>query len=891
MPLNSACSPSRCAHAPPRTSTVLIRTVPSPRGFVLSGGIHNGALPAPPATSSGAELGAVLDSAGAEMIRWGTAVGLSQAIAHAERLVPGISLPYVAYQAFAALSEAGRGNLMRALQTLPFTSLAPDAALQVLARLLQRILPDTTLPPCDPSRWVIGIALCAVLHALARPLPVRTPATAAGRSLVAMVQWLRTLATLQAGIQTVRNLHGRPMCSTGFVPAVAVVERRNGTGAFPAWTAALNDQRQLSLSGVGSAWPLPGASARNAKPKPNPNPKPPRLGTQGTAGRPGGGTSSAQRGHSAHVRRGSTRTAGKPIGESPGATNTRRETSTLVKKQSPLSQYGQVSKESTAVGKQSSSHGSENQHPAMGEDARKSVPAAISPHAVLPAGPPQSDCSAGCNASEQAGTHASASAEIPLPAVIRCLRFHDTGEALLQVDKMRFSATQAGFCVPPSTERHFTDLFAAAFPARGTQPHWIRTHLVHEHLPDAQRQQGARKYVGLGQIQRGELRDPTPLARDHLYSPMTLSLMSDDQLRRRHIPSSQILSRNSFRLLHHDNAAGTRRNLIAFFISPGEDVCRGVRPGFLEVTADPDGGFALKDERSGFGLHGSTLTALVAGVQKMSGCTHDAAVEGVRHLFVRERSSWCADAPHAQQAINENLPFLVARTLRITGQQQDIVLYRSSFSIGSNALVFMDERGRVGALQLYASTTVDDRVLVTARQTEFATRFMQAHGLQEGDQQRLPELIDRLERRGMTWIPGGMGARCDARPARHDGAPVIACGLPPTPAQTEPTDTPAARHSWFSWASGVLQYVDHNGMGGTLRFLHTGEHGRNYRMADDNPDAAVAFARRNGLLPQARYAEDEILWLLNGEGYVRVSQPAPEEEVDTEASSSSLEAS
>lgn len=98
--------------------------------------------PSPVAGRGAREAGAVLDALGAEMVDWGTATVVARAMGDAVALVPGLSVPWVAYQMFSSLSQAARGNLARAVHRLPLQALAPAGVMEAMACCVASVLPE-----------------------------------------------------------------------------------------------------------------------------------------------------------------------------------------------------------------------------------------------------------------------------------------------------------------------------------------------------------------------------------------------------------------------------------------------------------------------------------------------------------------------------------------------------------------------------------------------------------------------------------------------------------------------------------------------------------------------------------------------------------------------------
>src|SRR5690606_38531742 len=185
-------------------------------------------------------------------------------------LVPGLALPHTAYALFSSLSAASRGDLSRAMQRLPITSVVPADILRALAGCLDAFLPGWRATAGEHEAIILGIAVLALLHGLQREGPPAYPATAAGRAL------LRLFGHLRSAVNVVESLHNS---SAGPVPQA---HRRldgpvlpHATNASrgpvnPSWSVAfpLAGTAMRSNGGntplAGDAWPLPAVSARGS---------------------------------------------------------------------------------------------------------------------------------------------------------------------------------------------------------------------------------------------------------------------------------------------------------------------------------------------------------------------------------------------------------------------------------------------------------------------------------------------------------------------------------------------------------------------------------------------------------------------------------------------------
>lgn len=827
-----------------------------------------------PAAALSSEMTRVAEALGSEMIDWGSAIGAMAAARAAERLVPGLSLPLVAYRMFCSLCHARRGELLRALHALPMTAVVPAVLWRALAGWLQAFVPDAPRSGIGHEPIVLGIAACALIHELQREGARQPPATPLGRSLIGLLRCLRTLVSLGSGLHTVMALRSPPSRPALQGSADVYVAPRQGGNcslptmqalatAFPVAARGRALPSPHAMDGAASAWPLVGADARkrgtgisSAKTKAG------LSGTKTAVGRPTGQNVAGRRTtRFTLARRDAAATENDVNNEraAGGWSSSARRTAEL--SGMPAAATG---KESTAVAR---SHDADNDEaPALerrDDGRRTSLDSSMPPdevHLATQARPPSQPTTLTADAEETTPLPTTPDAQLAVePELPPCLRFNTTRSALQQVGKARFVPVELRFCVPEDLTGHFEQTFIGAGTAASDGIHWMKAMPVRDDLTPALRIRGIRRYGGLGQLQRDEPRDPLAMGHDESYSVLSLSVLPDRPLRHHRVAAPQLLEKNSFRLMRLAGLDGNNRTFIAYFLNRAAGVCRGVKAGFMEIQVATDQSFSLTDSQNGYVFSSPTLPDFVAGLERLSGCRFlppalaDASaltidsLMAAQPLFVHEHDTWCGKQDYDVQASNEDLALFAVRRLTLPGRDSHVDLYRQSFMLLDNRMIYSDADGTLRSVELIPQMDGQDAYVLGPVEGTVA-RFVERMGLQPGQRYPTLTLVEQLEDRGLTWMPA---------PPR----------LPPVAAS--PQREAAVSPSTYVLRGSVLQYVDHDGTAGTLRFTAFGRRNGTLGLALDNDVAGALFARRNGIKAGTAYAEADIEWVLAGQNFTR----------------------
>ena len=815
------------------------------------------------------EMRALLDGASSQMIGWGTATGFKHLIALAEQVAPGISVPFTAYQAYCALTDASRYNLIRCLQTLPLAALVPAQLQAVLAPVL-----GSCLPGPGAIQWqdhlVIGIACCAVLYELGRTAPVEVPHSPVGRALLRCLAQLRALSNIVAGLQQVANAAPR-----GLLPLPGTVAGCGGAAPPRA-----------------SAWPLPGALARSGKggvapPKVRPA-APPRQSSRARLTvnmsprrqlpqpRPGKGVvagvgASAAGGDGSGIA-GGFGASGAGAGSGGGGGG---------------GSAGESNKEVLFPVMQAKKPDSKAKSPTDSDkssEAARGRPA-TSTHHTAPR--PPADSAAEQRAPQPPGV---AVATITVQSLLpSCLKFQITEEAIRQVRKARFDRAPTWFCVRDRARPLFNRLFDTADEPRSHGVSWMVALPVHERPAPALREAPIRKYAGLGQLHRNAPHTASALGEDALYTVATLSYLGDHALRRHHVSSSQVLLPGCFKLVSHLQLDGRTRWLMAYAIPHRGGGAGGVRAGFMRITPGPEG-FTLQDDESGLAFSSKSLDELASGIERVSGWRHQHEavslpwadpphVDGDApgnplSLFLRHPHGVAAAGGAHALPFDRNLQFF--EPIHFGRGRR---LLRTCFTATDHMIVLVDARGTLRTLVFGREATDGDRRVLNAQRPE-GRAFVHDLGLEPGLSYAVQDVIGTLEHNGYTRMPDAPDEDAAAGPGPQAGAYPMRIladsrrSRPPLVLEAGESGEIIAPPilSSFHLMGHRIDYVDHDGSMGTLVLEPQGTSPQRFHLAAGITAEAREFARINGLLAQDGHTLIELQTLLYEQGFVQITE-------------------
>lgn len=855
------------------------------RGFVRNAaGVPSGRTSTGPAR----EASAVAAAAGAELIGWGSALGFARLLATAEQWAPGCTVPYVAYQAYQALSAAGRGDLLRTLQTMPFGALVPDALACQLGAWLRTVLPARFGRALGYPPIVIGLACCALVHALLRHGDASPVESRSGRLLVQLLRTLRAGTHVLEGLQYLSNAGYPPPATTRRLagPSPAAHPRLGLSGGVAALQPYAPTVPWSGCAPSGCSPPLGGAARAS--------------------------TADARQPSVPLARRGKAGGRGGPVPKTPPSSPTRGgvlsrpmfKVSRIIPRLRAHAGAPAAASVGSGAGGAADGGGFGSVGADVGNPDRESRYGVRSGKKAKPLRPLVPAAPTLSHAQHHAGHAAGASparAPRPTPAAgggtvtavtaaadgmaPQCVRFRNTRDALRQVRQGRWSASPLRFCMHDRARAAFAHVFDP--PPQHRPAHaWMVTLPLHERLAPALRHADVRRYNGWSLPEQMFPPAPTALGDDEVQAVVTLSLVPGDLLARQGIEAAAILQRNSFTVLQHQELDGDHRLILGWFLHRPSATGAVVSAGLQEILQS-GGAFHVEDRSSGYALSASHLGDLVIGLERVTGCRH---LPSTRLRAGQHSATWMTPAIHSLNLFIAEEDVLPAHPAATPARFDTAVslfdpvsvhapagrrmaLLRTCFALLDRQLVYVDAGGHPRTQRLVFDP-VGRGPYLPIRYGGFTHPFLHAHGLQRDRSYTALEIIDILQDHGLSWIatavPDAVEPGVRARDV-HLSPPAALSWTAGSPDYDD--DAPPPLSTFRIDAAGLVHFVDADGSTGLLRMACTGQAPRNIVLADDNTQAALEFARGNGLLPGQGYSEEELTQALLRNGLVEHPPP------------------
>lgn len=479
-----------------------------------------------------------------------------------------------------------------------------------------------------------------------------------------------------------------------------------------------------------------------------------------------------------------------------------------------------------------------------------------------------------------------------------CMLFHDAQQAVRQIRKSRRAQPSLTFCIHPKATPLFAGALSEAIQGTNGRGDWLAPFAVQHQIAAPLRQHPVHKLTGLGQRQAAvPARRTVPLGSDTLVSVLTISLRKDNQAPDVDADEAHLLTRNSFRLLRHTDLGGAQRLFIAYFVNRDNEV----GAGHLEVIHDEWGMFSVEDAATGFVFSAGSLRVLVDHLQDISACrsldlqepaetpaetTQQASTEDptgttttplhepidlipmtAGNLFVHEEETLSWTAPHPHLPYRRGVDLFGTVAVGLGDQNAPHLLFRNTFTLIADGVVYVDDLGRAGTLQVIADRRTGASHLRCAQpqDLDLAVRC----GLYEGAMYSVAELAAALQSSRMLQIDDPPAATTAPAPAEEAGNTTDRAALPDEPSPDAPP--PRLQRSGYSFDAdaAILRYVDPQGRDGALFFEHVREPHAGFVLRPPSNPLAGRFAQRNGIDVGVVYTEGELVWHLDGEGYAR----------------------
>jgi len=464
----------------------------------------------------------------------------------------------------------------------------------------------------------------------------------------------------------------------------------------------------------------------------------------------------------------------------------------------------------------------------------------------------------------------------PVP---ECIEFDDVRILSLLVRSRRYQPTLMHVCVRPEDSPLFKEWVTLPADSHRGMGRWMVSEAIHEDVPHALRDAPMRRFGARGETVLESVPRLVATGSDRVFTLLTMSLL-DEPLRREAAGwDVSWMQANSFRVVQHKGLDGIERHYLAYFLHRELEIQRGIRGGFLEVWADTGGMLGVDDGVHDIRITAPTLENLVLTLQKLTGLRYigarrsaasQAMASPATNLFVNDGQILAAQDPSRHLPYNHALQLFAPVMVELPDQSGSVPLYHGSFMLLDNVVAYADETGQGGLLH-FARHIVGDG----ARQLRCLTPpdcvFAARKGLKQGVFYTAEQVRQELQQNGLISLHDPeAGDGIDREPAPQSSTLSTPATLTPT---TTPDPWPESlpARSTFSFQESTLHYVDHDGRHGMLdleRVRLTSMVG--YRLPHALPPAQRLFAARNDIAPGVVYPEEEIEWLLAGQGYIRM---------------------
>lgn len=764
-----------------------------------------------------------------EAIAWGTDIGFTAALRQAAQCVPGAQLSLAAFQAFSALSDLSRGEMIQALLRIPPSVWLTPSCVEALHAVLLKCLPEVVVQLEGHPLLLLSLGVCGLLYARQSDCPDGSPRSVSGKAIITLLGCLRAGVRALAVLRPLRPVHAssRPALAGSAAPSfdghpAPPQQAGSSTGhmiaflehSFPATRACL--QQRLDAPGdlpALDAWPLPGGTAL-------------QHGAAAAGQQRSAATTGHRHRHTFSVRR--------------------------------IHNHARAPDErGTAMA------------PASARAPATSSTLATHSVAVLLS----ADATTDAAASDDDGADSPAQTAV-IPAA-SCLAFHTTATALHQARMLRGGNAVIRFCLHPLTAPIFVHTFAQTGPHDLTGHSWMVSFAVRERVPAELRLLDVYRYGQIAQMGSRAETYRMPLNEHEVQSVLTVSVLSQAQPLHSDVASDRIMPPNSFKIVRFQELAGTPRTFIAYHLNLSSEHGKGVKAGFLEIQSDAEGGVFVVDEDSGLTVAARRLGRLADAIERISGCAFRPDADLPRshydergalrlthsaHLYVRQADLHALAPPYTRQHYNASLAFIDPVEIKQGKRPTGAILFRACFTIAGSWLAYVDEQGARGKLNLTPGN--GHRGVIAKADNGHGLAFIQQHGL-EGTEITMARLVERLESHGMTCVPWKSGGMLSLGRHTH--------GVTLHRAEHEGEIWEPYLRSWFSVTSDAVKYVDHDGNHGQLQLSRDGDDAPAHFLLTDPPSTAAGrFADANGLSPRLVYTLDDIAAVLNANGYVRI---------------------
>lgn len=355
-----------------------------------------------------------------------------------------------------------------------------------------------------------------------------------------------------------------------------------------------------------------------------------------------------------------------------------------------------------------------------------------------------------------------------------CLSVSGLVQTTRDMLQLRSTRRNLPFCIGADSANHLSGTYthhthqSVALGKAHPQAPWMVLHLQPQALAPSMDGLHIHKYPDLAAMSGNGPVQTEALDADVLFSAFTLSAVPAAELQAQGIDGQRILPRNSFKLVQHREMGGRLHTHLVWFVHRAQADSVAIKGGFLPVHVGP-ASYKVHDPHTGMSFESDNLLDFIDGLERVSGTKLRVDADDPLGLVPRRRTeadipllpldnlfvvleAAQPDTPTDAVHHNRDVGFFDAERFSLPDRGAEGWLYRNSFALKGDRLVFRDKAGHMGTLQLQVTASDTRRYQVLAH-GQHDRAFIRAHGLRSGVDYSARELRDILQNYGLLWMP------------------------------------------------------------------------------------------------------------------------------------------
>lgn len=468
-----------------------------------------------------------------------------------------------------------------------------------------------------------------------------------------------------------------------------------------------------------------------------------------------------------------------------------------------------------------------------------------------------------------------------------CLLFHDKEKAELQLKKMRLMQVSFPFCV----SKNAVDLFEGFFRRPlSVGEDVIFSYPVKESFSDYANLVEINKFRGMGQLLDQASGRNSMIKGDSIYSIMSLSLLSLEQIEERKIRSENILQPDCFKIIQYQQLDGNHQFYFAYCRQSG-DIYTEINAGIIPLEHHENGQFSLMDEKTGYRFVGRNLHSLIHSLEEMTSMKFSPGVDSglpqssdsysvtpneSAMLYISTESVTDQGSESNNLLIDRNINIFSPEFYHPQESEEILVLYRNSYVIRNNTVIFVPPEGEGGRVDfLPDDSTVNDGQYILAREQTLPSLFSQAFSFTE--RYSIDEIAEKINKIGLHKIVD-MDTALTTKIFSEGANFTVASGalvMTEDHLNIDYNKQEARTRSYnycFSYSNNRLSSIDSHGRHFLMDFVEDDDNPGFYKIDNKTRSDDMEFYQRCGFNSERKYQVITINDMMYSKKYIKVPE-------------------